>query len=207
MHDEGDFLRKLLENPADGTTRLVYADWLDERGDDEGKAKARFLRVTVQLNEPKRSIKWYTALRDEMQTLAAKLPTAWLAVVSRLKVEQCGAKRADERRRGRISLLFDFVCDKRWDELTVTSDNGVRFCGKCKENVHYCDTITEAREHAQQGHCVAVDLGIIRHKHDLSPPLSFLGRPSVETLRREEERCSVDEVSRDREERQRQSAE
>ena len=26
MHDEGDFLRKLLENPADDTTRLVYAD-------------------------------------------------------------------------------------------------------------------------------------------------------------------------------------
>lgn len=30
MHEESDFLQKLLEKPADDTARLVYADWLDE---------------------------------------------------------------------------------------------------------------------------------------------------------------------------------
>ena len=204
MHDEADFLRRLLENPADDTVRLVYADWLDERGGEENAAKANFLRLTARLLEPAVPEGTHDELRKRMQPLAAKLPTDWLAVVSRLQVEQCGAKRAEERRGRRISLLFDFVCDKRWDELAVTSDNGVRFCGKCKEHVHYCDTITEAREHAQQGHCVAVDLGIIRHKHDLSPPLSFLGRPSVATLRQEEERLEVDAVSREREEKKRE---
>ena len=48
MHDEADFLHKLLENPADDTARLVYADWLDERGDEESKTKAQFLRLTVR---------------------------------------------------------------------------------------------------------------------------------------------------------------
>jgi uncharacterized protein (TIGR02996 family) len=204
MHDEGAFLNKLLENPADDTVRLVYADWLDERGDDQSTTKATFLRMTAQLLEPNRTAGWRKTLRKQMQPLAAKLPTDWLAVVSRLKVENCGAKRAESRRSRRISLLFDFVCEKRWDELTVSENKEVRFCEVCKENVHYCDTITEAREHAQRGHCVAVDLGIIRREHDLSPPLAILGRPSVEMLQKEEERCQVDAVSREREERKRQ---
>jgi uncharacterized protein (TIGR02996 family) len=204
MHDEDDFLRKLSETPADDTVRLVYADWLDERGDEESKAKARFLRVTVQLMGPIQRVGWRSTREKELRQLAAKLNTDWLAVVSRLKVEMCGTKQAEERRRRMVSLLFDFVCDKRWDEMTATEDNGVRFCEGCKEKVHYCDTITEAREHAEKGHCVAVDLGIIRHEHDLSPPLSFLGRPSAESMKQEEERCSVDAVSREREERKRQ---
>ena len=33
MLTEDVFLAKLLETPADDTTRLVYADWLDEQGD------------------------------------------------------------------------------------------------------------------------------------------------------------------------------
>lgn len=33
MTTEDDFQRMLDENPGDHTTRLVFADWLDERGD------------------------------------------------------------------------------------------------------------------------------------------------------------------------------
>src|SRR5262245_41656475 len=117
MHDEDDFLHKLLENPADDTTRLVYADWLDERDDTESKAKALFLRLTVRLREPER-------LKD-LQPLPATLPTGWLAVVSRLKVESCGAKRAASDLWERYRWQFDFVCDKRWDELSVTEADKV----------------------------------------------------------------------------------
>src|SRR6266545_7986573 len=106
MHDEADFLRKLLENPADDTVRLVYADWLDERGGEESQAKARFLRVTARLLEPKRSEKWRATLRAEMQPLAAKLPTDWLAVVSRLRIDYCGAKVAKDRTGERFRNQF-----------------------------------------------------------------------------------------------------
>jgi uncharacterized protein (TIGR02996 family) len=206
MHDEEDFLRKLLENPADDTVRLVYADWLDERGDDESKTKAAFLRLTARLLEPKRSEKWHAARRAEMQPLAAKLPTDWLAVVSRLKIESCGAKRAGNELWERYRRQFDFVCDKRWDELGVTGDNTVRLCDACQQNVHYCDTMTEAREQAERGHCVAVDLGIIRRKDDLSPPVMMLGMPSLKWLQQERARLEPDAVSREREERKRQNA-
>jgi uncharacterized protein (TIGR02996 family) len=204
MHDEDDFLRKLLENPADDTVRLVYADWLDERGDDESKQKAQFLRLTARLNERKKPGEWRTALREEMQPLAAKLPTDWLAVVSRLKIDLCGAKTAD----GRLEFgrrQFEFVCHKDWAHLTTTENSGVRFCEECEEHVHYCDTIVEARRHARQGHCVAVDLGIIRRNNDLAPPQRMLmGRmlpDAVEAARHLHERRDLDDVSREREER------
>src|SRR5262245_23250360 len=165
MHDEDDFLRKLLENPADDTTRMVYADWLDERDDSESKAKAKFLRVTVRLMGPIQRHGWRSARKKELQRLAATLPTDWLAVVSRVRVENCAAKRAEDMQR-EVPMLTVYVCDKRWDEMHATADVAVRFCERCERNVHYCDTILVARDHAQQGHCIAVDLGIIRRDND-----------------------------------------
>jgi uncharacterized protein (TIGR02996 family) len=43
VDEENAFLASLRASPADDTTRLVYADWLDERGDRRGE----FLRVAV----------------------------------------------------------------------------------------------------------------------------------------------------------------
>jgi uncharacterized protein (TIGR02996 family) len=47
MSDEQGFLETLATNPADDVTRLVYADWLDERGDPRG----RYLRLEMELAE------------------------------------------------------------------------------------------------------------------------------------------------------------
>lgn len=203
MHDEDDFLRKLLENPADDTVRLVYADWLDERDDEQSRTKATFLRLTAQLLERGHKAGWHKARRKEMQPLAAKLPTDWLAVVSRLRIDSCGAKVANDRVGRRFLQQFEFVCDKDWTELSVTDNTDVRFCEQCEQNVHYCDTITVARRHARQGHCVAVDLGIIRRGNDLNPPIRLMGRmlPSQVAGAR---RSQVDDVSREREEQKRQ---
>jgi uncharacterized protein (TIGR02996 family) len=203
MHDEDSFLHALLENPADDTTRLVYADWLDEQGDPVSVAKAKFLRITVRLLEPNHKPGWRKARRKELQPLAAMLDTNWLAIVSRLRIESCAGKRPKARETIPDRELFELLCDKRWDELTVTEDNAVRFCEGCKQNVHYCDTLPVARKHAQQGHCVAVDLGIIRRDNDLVPPPLKMGRIAAGTLQRLLEtrrRYRIDEVSRAREE-------
>ena len=212
MHDESDFLQKLLENPADDTVRLVYADWLDERGEEENTHKAKFLRLTVRLHDRRRRTKWRTALRAELQPLAAKLPSDWLAVVSRLRIDLCGARRAEVPDEDFYRRQFELVCHREWDDLTSTGGAGVRFCEECEQNVHYCDTIVAARRHAQLGHCVAVDSGILRRNNDLLPPRgrTLMGRmlpgAVAEARRRERERLAVDDVSREREERKRQNA-
>jgi uncharacterized protein (TIGR02996 family) len=176
MHDEDDFLRALLANPADDAARMVYADWLDERGDDESRAKAQFLRVTVRLMGPIQRPGWRAARRRELHDLAQTLPAAWLAVVSRPRVESCPAAKAKAAERENVTeqelwerygIRFNVVCDRRWDELTATADPKVRHCDGCQKDVHYCDTVDEAKYRAWAGGCVAVSLGVTRAYGDL----------------------------------------
>ena len=166
MYTDDMFLAKLLEEPADDTTRLVYADWLDEQGDSLSAAKAEFLRVTVQLAAKTGHKGWRKEQEKRLQQMAATLDTDWLAVVSRLAIENCLRKRQEEERRFRGVLKFDFLCERRWEDLQSLGEGTERFCDACRQNVHFCATITEARQHAQKGHCIAVDLGVIRRERD-----------------------------------------
>jgi hypothetical protein len=138
-----------------------------------------------------------------LQHLAADLDTGWLAVVSHLAIENCGAKREMELPPWR-PLSFTYVCDRQWQDLDAAEGDGVRFCTTCKEKVHYCDTIGKAREHARAGHCVAVDLGVLRRDGDLRQPMMFLGRASAAMIQKEEELAKPDPVSAARERRLRE---
>ncbi len=156
MTDEDAFLAKILSNPADNVTRLVYADWLEERGDAESVTKSRFLRIDHELaqlpdNHPRQML-----FRDELKQLMVGLPIPWIAVVARVKIENCRVK-------------FEFVCPKQWNNLQATKDQTVRFCDQCRKRVHYCRTIIEARGHAIAGECVAIDSRLVRREGDLLP--------------------------------------
>jgi uncharacterized protein (TIGR02996 family) len=45
--DADEFMRVYLRNPTDATTRLVFADWLEETGDPSNTAWAHFIRAKV----------------------------------------------------------------------------------------------------------------------------------------------------------------
>jgi uncharacterized protein (TIGR02996 family) len=82
MSDETAFLDALRADPNDTTTRLVYAGWLDERGE---ATRAEFLRVTVRtagttVTDEERS------RRERLRQLAAGLDTAWLAAATGSRV-------------------------------------------------------------------------------------------------------------------------
>jgi uncharacterized protein (TIGR02996 family) len=202
MQTDAAFLDQLAAHPGDHTTRLVYADWLDEQGGPEASAKAEFLRLTAQSGEQTGPKYAGRVVQERLQQLAARLDTDWLAVVSRLAIENCPREKAKAGNRGRFR--FDFLCQRRWEDLQPFADHTVRFCETCLQQVHYCDTIGEARHQAEQGHCVALDLGVIRRPGDLTPPLLLVGRISAEALEEEEERSRPDPVSAERERRKRQ---
>jgi uncharacterized protein (TIGR02996 family) len=157
MHDEADFLRALLDNPADDIARLVYADWLDEQGSPACATRAEFLRLECRMAlAPEQSlnrVRWQNQLRQ----IAVNLDPDWLVAVSHPRLEAC-------------RLRFRFQCPARWDKLTPTAAPKVRFCESCRRSVHYCDTIDDARQHATAGECVAVSPALVRWVGDLVPP-------------------------------------
>src|SRR5262245_53147034 len=113
MYTDATFLAHLEADPTDDTTRLVYADWLDEQGDAESAAKAEFLRGTVQLVPRPGQKGGRKARRKRLQKLAAGLDAAWLAVVSHLAIENCYRKRTEDEARRDFRVPSDYLCDRR----------------------------------------------------------------------------------------------
>jgi uncharacterized protein (TIGR02996 family) len=68
MSDEAAFLNALRDDHTDATTRLVYADWLDDRGD----ARGEYLRLEMEMER----------IQARLQTLRQQLDLHWLCVVS-----------------------------------------------------------------------------------------------------------------------------
>ncbi|MFO0552547.1 MAG: TIGR02996 domain-containing protein [Polyangiaceae bacterium] len=72
----------------------------------------------------------------------------WRAVVAQSPVSRC--------------VRFAFVCPKRWDSLTPTSDDAVRFCPSCMSNVYFCSTVEEAHRRGAARECIAIDAALAR---------------------------------------------
>jgi uncharacterized protein (TIGR02996 family) len=79
--DEEVFQRAIAENPGDDTIRLLFADWLEERGD----RRAEFLRLDCTLEGMKPSEEYYAEMIRRWLDLRARLNPAWLASVGRRK--------------------------------------------------------------------------------------------------------------------------
>jgi uncharacterized protein (TIGR02996 family) len=159
MSDEDSFLRAILANPADDAPRLIYADWLDEKGDRVSEIKAAYLRDTTALMMV-RATPERVMLEDRLKAAAAKIDSRWLAVVSKLQIEACDA-------------LFQLSCPKQWENLKPTEDPRIRHCDSCGKSVYFSDTILEARTHAQRGRCVALNVIVPGRVDNLNPLRRF----------------------------------
>jgi uncharacterized protein (TIGR02996 family) len=49
MTDRDALMRAILDQPADDTPRLAFADWLEEHGGTAGAARAEFIRLQIAL--------------------------------------------------------------------------------------------------------------------------------------------------------------
>ena len=148
------FLTAILNQPAELTGWLAYADWLDER---EQPVRAEYLRLLARLNQPGESDVERKEVEGRLRELRRKIHSDWTAVFDRPAIENC-------------DRLFAFRCPKQWENLKVTGQSRVRYCETCEKSVYYCSSIEVAREHARQGHCVAVSLDVRRVPGDLKAP-------------------------------------
>jgi uncharacterized protein (TIGR02996 family) len=85
MNEEQALLDEIARNPRDDTPRLVYADWLEERGDP----RAQYLRDEAELAALKPRSRQAVAATRRLMAARGKVDPAWLA-----RLEQPGVMRA-----------------------------------------------------------------------------------------------------------------
>jgi uncharacterized protein (TIGR02996 family) len=166
MNDDNHFVQAILASPDDANLRLVYADWLEERGDP----RAEFLRTEAELADLPGDHRRARRLQARMRKLRTDINADWLALFDRTAIEGC--------------FRFDYVCPKRWEKLTPTEHSRIRFCEACSKKVFYCATVEHAQRHANFGHCVTVDSRLPRAEGDLytSPSRDPHPNPHYHTL-------------------------
>lgn len=143
MDDDAVFVAGIRKQPANFTTRLLYAYWLEEQGDPLSLIKARYIRLEEEvaggtLDQFRRDLT-IRALR----TLSTALTAKWKEAVGRFPICNCDVK-------------WQALCPKSWDQLSPTSDDRIRYCNICEEKVEYCYNIYI---YVGNNRCVAVDHG------------------------------------------------
>lgn len=73
MNDAEPFIAEIVANPHDDAPRLIYADWLEERGDPLGE----FIRVQCQLAQLPRTDPAVVTLRQREFALLRQHRAAW----------------------------------------------------------------------------------------------------------------------------------
>lgn len=155
--DEEGFLQAIAEEPEDRARVLLYADWLDERGDPRGE----FLRLWEMLSEKtllrdttsplkrdgyrlKRQLsREVDGLLKKLAKVRSKLDWNWVARIDRSLIKGCDPE-------------FEFQCPKKWESLQVTEDPSVRFCETCQKNVYYVTNANGSAQRYRPGMCVAI---------------------------------------------------
>ena len=54
------------------------------------------------------------------------------------------------------NCIFGFKCNKQWDELTLTSEDEVKFCQTCQKEVYFCSSDDELAAYVRLNRCVAI---------------------------------------------------
>lgn len=152
--EELPFIREVMFDVDDDTPRLVYADWLDDRGDRRGE----FLRLDTLLSQSELGDAGSSQWRERRNRLIDQLDPQWVSLLARVPIELCPQK-----------VEFRFMCPNRWQNLKPFGDDqAVRYCDQCGRSVTYCFTIAEARAKAGHGQCVALDPSVQRSPDDLT---------------------------------------
>jgi uncharacterized protein (TIGR02996 family) len=92
--DQADaFLQAIADDPSDDAPRLIYADWLDEQGDEASRARADLIRVQYALRELTPDDPRRVQLEECQRDLLLAHAEQWTAPLRALEVEDCGFQR------------------------------------------------------------------------------------------------------------------
>src|SRR5262249_27667768 len=131
----------IIENPDDDSLRLIYADWLDDRGDPRGE----FIRIAVALEALERvesppdirsrlaHVRRIGQLRRRWRVLLPQVNRSWYAQLHRGRI-RCGRRPGGK-----------WPC--RWERLPFEPGrNFARYCGGCGRWVRLCWSLREVEQ-------------------------------------------------------------
>jgi len=137
---ERELVAVLRDRPGDAGARMVYADWLEQRGE---LAKANYVRAATGVRDEHGD---QHISRDAIAMILATSDTAWRAVVGR---ERVTCKRYD--------------CPGTWDAFASDpSDPFRRTCRVCANNVRYCADLVAMTACLDHGEPAVLDLAASR---------------------------------------------
>jgi uncharacterized protein (TIGR02996 family) len=111
--DEAALISTIREHPGDPTPRLVYADWLEERGDP----RAEYLRLVVELAVESAHRRVVERREERLQELARTIDRDWrerVSVLYRVTLEWVDPNGGDELIR-LLQLRFDLAWGRARD--------------------------------------------------------------------------------------------
>lgn len=82
MNENDHFEQAILDNPEDISTRLVYADWLEERGD----ARAEYIRLEVELSQCSKPDENREKKRARLEELRKTVDRKWAIAVGLVRI-------------------------------------------------------------------------------------------------------------------------
>lgn len=88
--NDAAFLAAIRETPEDDTLRLIYADWLDEHGQEE---RAEFIRAQIELSRGVADRGRILELQQRLRELLQKHRAQWLGPLADLNVRDANFER------------------------------------------------------------------------------------------------------------------
>jgi len=140
---DADFITEIHANEHDDTPRLVYADWLEDKGDP----RAEYLRLECELASLNPDDALWQEQYPRLLQLREKMPETWLADVGRAVVANCEEVR----------------CPRLFKSLRATHTPRIRMCDVCARPVQYYAQLPEAAAQSE-ANMVAIDKASLPHE-------------------------------------------
>src|SRR5262245_14035787 len=118
MNHEKAFLAAIRANPDDEAPRLVYADWLEERGD----ARAEFIRLQAALSRLAPHSDEYAVCRVRRNELRRQLDSRWLKALAYVPRHRPLFHQLPATRAARWGLVEEFI--ETWHGPLKPRDSG-----------------------------------------------------------------------------------